>query len=685
MDRFWVGGSGSWSDATNHWASVSGGAPNVANLPTSADNVYFDANSFSGAGQSVIIDVVANCLDMDWTGASNNPALIFASSWNCYGSLTFIPSMTLNAGIRIVSMKSTSLGKTLTIAGKEFFGLTFDGVGGGWTLQDDFEFPYILELTNGNLNTNGKNIDIGLFASSNSNVRTITLGSSIITGGIDFTTSTNLTLNADTSKIISDGTFNGGGKTYYDVEFTGNLVTVTGSNTFHDIKGTAGKTIQITAGTTQTITDMSGDGTPGNLITLESTVSGSTYTISQASGTQELIYYSIKDCTATGGAVFNAYDSVDVSGNTGISFTIDRYWVGGSGNWSDAANHWSYVSGGSPGAYLPAATNNVYFDSNSFSGAGQKVTVDVNTNCLDMDWTGVTNTPSFETNTFYFQQIWGSLILVAGMNLTGAYGGCFYFISNTQNHTVTTAGHTCYVMDFNGNTGDGTGSWQLQDDVSVTTSFILREGSLDTNNKNISCVLFTVTGTDIKALTLGSSIITASGNISINTTNTTITQGTSNLKMTGASTFFNGSAAGSSGGLTYNNLELQGDQITLVGSNTFNDIKSVAGNTIKITAGTTQVIADMSVDGTDGNLITLESTVAGSAFTISKASGILSKYYYSIKDSIATGGAIFDAYSSTDNGGNTGWRFERIYIGDTKILNVYVGDKLVDFTLINKY
>lgn len=42
----------------------------------------------------------------------------------------------------------------------------------------------------------------------------------------------------------------------------------------------------------------------------------------------------------------------------------DRYWVGGSGNWSDTA-HWSTSSGGSGGASVPNTGDQVYLDSNS--------------------------------------------------------------------------------------------------------------------------------------------------------------------------------------------------------------------------------------------------------------------------------------------------------------------------------
>jgi len=44
-----------------------------------------------------------------------------------------------------------------------------------------------------------------------------------------------------------------------------------------------------------------------------------------------------------------------------------RYWVGGSGNWTDTS-HWSYSSGGAGGAPVPTAAELAVFDANSGSG-----------------------------------------------------------------------------------------------------------------------------------------------------------------------------------------------------------------------------------------------------------------------------------------------------------------------------
>ena len=43
---YWVGGSGSWSDYSNHWATSSGGNVYHVQIPTPNDDVFIDANSF---------------------------------------------------------------------------------------------------------------------------------------------------------------------------------------------------------------------------------------------------------------------------------------------------------------------------------------------------------------------------------------------------------------------------------------------------------------------------------------------------------------------------------------------------------------------------------------------------------------------------------------------------------------
>ena len=53
---FWVGGSGNWSDFSNHWATTSGGNQFHSRAPNGTDNAYFDRYSFTDSGQTLTID-----------------------------------------------------------------------------------------------------------------------------------------------------------------------------------------------------------------------------------------------------------------------------------------------------------------------------------------------------------------------------------------------------------------------------------------------------------------------------------------------------------------------------------------------------------------------------------------------------------------------------------------------------
>ena len=162
-NRFWVGNGGNWSDATNHWAASSGGAPG-ASLPTSADNVYFDALSFSLGSQTVTVDADANCLDADWTGASNNPTFNGNAWVNLYGSITYINAMTISGftGANRIQVQGTGI-HTITTGNNADVGYHVFQATGTYTFQDDFTTGNNLYIDRGTLNTNGKTVTVNGF------------------------------------------------------------------------------------------------------------------------------------------------------------------------------------------------------------------------------------------------------------------------------------------------------------------------------------------------------------------------------------------------------------------------------------------------------------------------------------------------------------------------------------------
>lgn len=190
---YWVGGTGNWSDFSNHWSTSSGGSPDQSNAPTATDNVYFDANSSAG---TCTIDAAATCLDFTGTGFTGTIAGTFgltisgnlvvgsAMAWSHSGTTTF---------------NATSTGKTITSNAISIAcPIDFNGSGGGWTLQDVLTTTNSITFTLGTLTTGGYNMNVG--SSWTNNGGTFTHGSNTVTftgagtiGGTSSSTFYNLT------------------------------------------------------------------------------------------------------------------------------------------------------------------------------------------------------------------------------------------------------------------------------------------------------------------------------------------------------------------------------------------------------------------------------------------------------------------------------------------------------------
>ena len=67
-NRYWVGGTASWDGtAGTKWATTSGGAGG-ASVPTSADDVFFDANSGAVTVTKTGTEFCASCNFTGFTG-----------------------------------------------------------------------------------------------------------------------------------------------------------------------------------------------------------------------------------------------------------------------------------------------------------------------------------------------------------------------------------------------------------------------------------------------------------------------------------------------------------------------------------------------------------------------------------------------------------------------------------------
>src|SRR3990167_1355698 len=344
--RYWVGNSTSpdtlyWTSGnTTPWSATSGGAGG-ASEPTSSDNVFFDANSGNcdlrhGSAQ--------NCNNLDCTGYTGTWSTSgggIGTNLQIYGNFTLSSGMTWSCS-KHLSFLATATGKTVTTNGIQIVNqATFAGVGGGWTLQDTLIVNGVLKLSGGTLNLGNQNVTALQVDISGSSTRTLTMGSGTITitspgSGSSIwnaSTTTNLTLNANTSTIkltgalTSGSLFSGGGLTYNNFwnATTGSYsVDIDGSNTFNDLKVDAGRTQKFYAGTTSTVTTLTAVGTSGSPITITS-ATNSTHTLSDSAGTNTVSYCTISYSVASGGATWAANDGTNTDGGNNSGWTFDQF------------------------------------------------------------------------------------------------------------------------------------------------------------------------------------------------------------------------------------------------------------------------------------------------------------------------------------------------------------------------
>lgn len=160
----------------------------------------------------------------------------------------------------------------------------------------------------------------------------------------------------------------------------------------------------------------------------------------------------------------------------------NRYWVGGTGNWTDDINHWATSSGGSPGlGNLPTPTDDVFVDANSGFGSGGAISLDGGRECHDF----ISNSGhSYTIDSGNALDVYGSLTLEAGVTFDSSYVD---FYSVDINETITSSGVELPYIDFY-----GTGSWTLQDNLVISNLFYQNNGTFDANDHNVTAYNFSI-------------------------------------------------------------------------------------------------------------------------------------------------------------------------------------------------
>lgn len=201
--RYWVGGTGSWSQ-TSHWSTSSGGAGG-ASVPTASDDVI--VNAASGSSFTITFDGSPVCNSLTTTGSN-----AFTLTGSASVTVAISESMTMSVTNHIFSgtynFTSTNIGNTISLnntnntASAKFL---FSG-SGAWTFMTNAIISTsIIQASNGSLNTNGNAITTKEYLATGSNTINLDITNSTINLSLYFTGTAGLNLMATNSTINFTG------------------------------------------------------------------------------------------------------------------------------------------------------------------------------------------------------------------------------------------------------------------------------------------------------------------------------------------------------------------------------------------------------------------------------------------------------------------------------------------------
>jgi hypothetical protein len=682
-DRYWVGGSGTWNNvSTTNWSGTSGGS-NGASPPVAGDDVFFNSAS-NGTNYTVSMAVSTTYAYRNIT--INGPLtgnVTFSggstATHNISGSVAVAASGISSLGSNLwgtTNLTATTSGQTISLNGSTFATLIFNGVGGAWTITTNGSSSSNFTLTAGTLIFDPVTWNAGNdFISSNSNVRSLNLGSATINVGDDwsFATTTNLTFSAGTSTINMTGTstasFAGGGLTYNTVNFapsgTGVNQDISGANTFANVSflGPTGSSsynsYEIVNNLVITGTLTATGATAIRRIFLCSNTVSTTITLTAAA--VSLAHVDFQSITVAGAAAPATGTGLgDCGGNSGITFPAAKtvYWnLAGTQNWS--ATGWATTPSGSPDINnFPLAQDTAVFTD---SGATGTVAIQAfNIGTVDASGRTTAMTLNYSSSaTFYGSHTWSSILSIVGTS-SQTFGGRGTMTFTTVNKT----------FGFSVTVNCVTGTFQLADALTTTGSVVHTSGTFNTASNTLTCNGFSSSNSQTRTITLGTSTInlSATGNVWSFSTTTGLTfsgaSSTINLTDTSATArTFQGS------GLTYGTLNIGGatgiSTTTIsVSSGTIGTLSSTKTVAHTISFGANTTITNWTITGTSGNVVTVNSDTIGTQRTITYGGGQINLDYMSFRDinmSYTIGAAnpylVYAGANSTNVGNNLGIAF----------------------------
>lgn len=327
-----VGTSTVWA-STGGWAATSGGVGSGANIPLAQDTAIINEDT---ALTGTLTISLYNMPALDCSNRTTGITLDYTSAAVWHGSHT------LGSGVTVIGSQPQAFSgrgtSTFTSAGKTItFPITVEAPGGTFILGDAFSSSNSITHIHGTFNANNYNLTCTTFASNNTTIRTITMGSGLWTlsgtGTVWSLQSTNLTFNKNTANILlsntttASRTFTGGGLSYNKLTIGGaagvSITTIGGGNSFTEIASTktVAHTVRFSA-SQGTIGTWSITGSAGNVVTVDSNTAGTRRNFTLTNITSGIDYLSVKDIgELSGNKFYVGANSTNGGNNSNVYFT----------------------------------------------------------------------------------------------------------------------------------------------------------------------------------------------------------------------------------------------------------------------------------------------------------------------------------------------------------------------------
>jgi alpha-tubulin suppressor-like RCC1 family protein len=690
QNYYWVGDGGDWSDVTNHWSNVSGGAPGVhATPPGDGSKVIFDANSFSIPAQTVTYDVGSAVIgDMTWKTVSNSPTFVSSSandSISIDGSMFLASGMTYNYGGKLfftAGLKDTISTNGNTLLNNIYIN-TFDDT---LVVKDNVVSTGGIILKRGGLFLNNRTITCSFFESSNGTVRELSMiGTTLNLTGSQNTFlvnegsltkgSTNEIINinyagSDTVELESYG----GNITWSTLNINANNTLFNASSHFTTIQSTGKKYMGIKTGTILSCDNFNVNGSCGALLEIHGKGDFGVGKVNNLGTAWNLSFISLQNVTAVG-ATYNASNSIDFGGNTNWNITEDAgvtnyFWVGGRGDYHDPT-HWALASNGAADLCIPGPNDVAIFDNNSGLDS-LEIRKNVIIGSLD------------------FQLVASSIVVHGNAenmevrnNLSGSnflqmdWDGDILMTKNSTTNSITSNG----VNWNNDIIKTGVSVLSLVDDFANAKNLILLEGHVGSlgNKINVGGFLSDVPA-DLRSFDFTNSLISIlDSGFMINTANLafgTLLNSGIHFKSSGYSKF-------KTGGLNYDTVQVEKGNVEFYGALTpYKLLQIDAGASVILENGSVHNCDSLKMNGTCDELITIKSSnSAGPQAQIVKVANSTTTVNNVFLDHVNAGATgVYYALNSTLLNSSLNWisggAINTVTLNFTSNVNIPAGDTL---------